>query len=138
MHVDQAVAQQPFDERTFFRSLAHCTSLSLLWMNVHVGAGDVHVATQHERPARGFELRCVVRQRLEESHLRREVFAAVWNIDRGDREVLKPGGDDSMFEVERRMFENRSLSHGVGSHVQPDAGICLASMPVTPVALDLA
>ena len=49
-----------------------------------VGARDVQVAAEHERPAARLQRRGVGVHRLEKPHLGREILAAVRHVDRGD------------------------------------------------------
>ena len=104
-------------------------------MHVHVGAGHVQVAAQHERLARGRELGGVGVHRLEETHLGGEVLAAVGHVDRRHGGLRQPHRDDALLEVERRMQEARRLHAVVLPHQQPDARVALAAVPVRPVAL---
>ena len=52
VHVDEAAAEDPLDQRALLGQLADAARLALLGMHVDVGARDVQVAAEHERPCR--------------------------------------------------------------------------------------
>ena len=109
-------------------------------MHVEVGARDVQVAAEDEPAARGARTaRAYASERLEEAHLRREVLAAVRHVDRRDGQVA---------DGRPRRCGSRSRTAGCVNagarasdrllHVQRDAGVALAAVPVAPVALEVA
>src|SRR5687768_16782260 len=52
VHVDEAAPDDPFLQRPFVGALADHVRLPLPRVDVHVGAGDVHVAAQYQLLAR--------------------------------------------------------------------------------------
>ena len=64
VHVDEAAAEDPLDQRALFRKLSDRARLPLLRMHVHVGPRDVQVAAQDERQSRGLKLGGVARRAL--------------------------------------------------------------------------
>ena len=102
--VDEAAAEDAFDELALLRQLADGLRLALLRVHVVFGARDVQIAAEHAGPAVCCERRGVGVQRLEEAHLGREVFAAVRHVDRTRRSGRRAShGGDAVFEVELRM-----------------------------------
>ena len=78
------------------------------------------------------------RMRFEKAHLGREVLAAVRDVDRRHGEVADVDRDDPVLEVELRMRECGPLGPALLADVQADARVALRSVPVAPVALEVA
>ena len=138
MHVDEPVPDDALDERALVGPLTDDARLPFFGMDVHVGSCDVEIAAQHQRPTRGFVVGREQFERIEESHLRRKVLAAVRHVDRRDGKCRQLGDDDAVLVVELRVLKNRLGGKCVLAHVQPDARISFAAVPVAPVALELA
>ena len=138
--VDEAAADDPLEQRALLRQLADRARLSLLRVHVALGARDIQVAAEDERPSGVAARRGVGLQRLEEPHLGGKVLAAVRHVDRGDGQIGRASTvDDAVLEVEGGMDEGRTLgSRCVLLTCKADAGVALAAVPVAPVALHLA
>jgi len=138
MHVSEAATEDPFNQRPFLRKLPDRPRFPLLGMHVHVGPRDVQVAAQHERQAGILKPGSVCVEGFEELHLRRKVLTAVRDVDRRDGRLRQAHCDDAVLVIELRVMKRRPLGMKCLAHVEGDAGVALAAMPVAPVALELA
>ena len=101
----------------------------------HVGAGDVHVAAQHELQAARFHVGGVGDQRVDEGDLRLEVFPAVRNVHAGEHSVLDLRLHDARLEVECGMGVV-DVRGEPAADVQGHAGVAAGAMPVARISFD--
>jgi hypothetical protein len=138
VHVLESASDDPLDQRTFLRQLADRARLPLLWMDVHVGACDVHVSAQDERQTSAVELGRVRVQRFQEPHFRRKVLSPVGHVDRRDRRFGQAHADDPVLVIELRVMKRRTARMKRLANVKRNARVPLPAVPVAPVALELA
>jgi hypothetical protein len=77
-------------------------------------------------------------ERLEELHLGREILAPVRHVNRADGQTPELRRDDPVLVVECRVIEVGTLGKGGFSHVQRDSRVALPTVPVAPVAFEVA
>ncbi|MGA8060494.1 MAG: LLM class flavin-dependent oxidoreductase, partial [Candidatus Binataceae bacterium] len=132
--IDQAAGQHALEELALLGSLTDRVRLSLLRVNVAIGARDVDVAAKDERSGRIARAGGIVLDRLQKTKLGGVVLAPVRYVDGGDQQTASQRLDDPSLVVERRMRESGLFSEAILAQMQADAGIGGRSMPVTPVA----
>ncbi len=98
---------------------------------------DVQIAAEQQlAPALGHPGR-VPRERLEEADLGGIVLAAVGHVDGRQGDVAHLRRHDAVLQVELGVREGGPLGREVAAHVEGDAGVAAAPVPVAPVALGL-
>jgi hypothetical protein len=107
-------------------------------VHVHLSARHVQIAADDERRARCRQARGKRIELFQKAHLSRKVLPAVRHIDRRHGHLGQSRHDDAVLVVEGRVLEHRSIGRGRLADVQPDPGVRLSSVPVAPVALDVA
>ena len=136
--IHQAAAENALDERALLRKLADRPRFPLFRVHVHVGARDVHVAAEHERAARGLK-----RRAYASSASRNRILAGKSLPPFGtytDATVRSPTSTAAMrFSKLKAGWVNVGRSGAIVlAHVQADARVALAAVPIAPVALHLA
>src|SRR5215831_5617095 len=101
-------------------------------MNVTLRACDVQITAEQDRPALLLLSRRERVELFEELHLGGEVLAAVRHIDRCHRQLADLDGDNAMLEVEGWVGKRWAFRRERLTHVDRDAGIPFASVPIAP------
>src|SRR5205085_9933269 len=125
-------------QRPFLRKLPDGARLAFFRMHIAIGARDVQVAAENRPASLLFLSGGVGIELLEELHLGREVLATVGYVNRRNREIAEVDRDDPILEIKGRMRERGTLGREGLVDVNGDAGIALAAVPITPVALHFA
>src|SRR5262249_39492445 len=140
--IDVSMVDDPLDDRPLLRQLADRARLPFLRMHVALAARDVHVAEHHERVSALRGRRRVGIHRGEELHLGRKILAAVRHVHRRNGDLAERrrqiDRDDAVLVIEGGMREGWPIRCEGLAHPERDAGVALAAVPVTPVALHLA
>jgi hypothetical protein len=132
---EPSFAEQSLEQFPLLGELSDRARLALLRMHVHVAAGDVHVAAQHEIQAARAQPGRISDQRVEERDLRVEVLPAVRNVHAGEHCVLDLSLDDARLVIELGM-PARDVVRETGADVQADARVSPRPVPVARISFN--
>ena len=120
-YIYESLRQNALEYLSLLRPLSHDRRITLLRVNVTLGASNIDVSTQDEPTAARVNFRNVTLHLAQELHFGRKIFAAVGNIDGDEAQITHLRCNNAGLIVKGRVQEVRFLSKRVPPDVETDS-----------------